>query len=469
MTTLDGAIMETPKRRRGCLGTIFIWTVRLVLIVVLFALGGFCGAFAPQLYHHFYLFPKQAAEWKKLSTQRTPVVLQTGWQEYRGVMHSHSHLSHDSEVQFPDIVQALHKAQCQFIFLTDHVVDGKGDYSQGWKGLHDGILFVRGFEMQSGFMPWGLPDDTILRNDEDPAALAKKVRELGGVTFLAHCEAPRPFDIPEVDGMEIYNIHTDLLDEVMEKHSRPEIVKECLMNMRSYGDQTLRMMCDEWVLMMLTMQWDHQSKHRRLTGIAANDCHQNVGLRGIYTAQNTLLLLDTGHNDPQKKVKELPLNAVYRWALRLCFGPLSADKELFRIDLDPYERSARLVNTHLLAKELTEPALLEALRAGRAFVAFNMIADASGFAYVAEGNGQQVTMGGSLPLCPGLKLRAEAPLPCRFTLVCDGNPIDVREGKEFEFEVKKPGKYRVEAALKIVGSWTPWILANPIEISETAP
>lgn len=447
----------------------FRWSVRIVWVAVLLALGIFCGFFAPQLYHHFVLFPRQAAAWQELAARRAPVKMQTGWPEYRGVMHSHSHISHNSEVQFPEIGRALQKAHCQFIFMTDHPVDGKADYSLGWKGIHDGILFVPGFEMQARFMPWGLPDGTVFSQQDNPVELAKKIRQLGGVLCLAHCEEGRPWDIPEIDGMEIYNIHTDLQAKLMDKHSRLELAKEVLINYRSYGDQALRSIFDWRILMMLVQQWDQQNLHRKLTGIAGNDCHQNIGLRALYTAQDTLLLLGTGHNDPKRKIGEYRLNVFTRSLLRLCFGRQEAGKQLFRIDLDPYERSARFVNTHLLAKELSEPALLDAIRAGRAFVAFNMIADASGFAYIAEGNGQRVTMGERITLSPGLKLRAETPLPCQFLLVRNGRPIERREGNVFEFDVRKPEKYRIQAALNILGKWTPWILANPIEVSEGSP
>jgi hypothetical protein len=455
----------SPNFKKWC-WRIVRWNVKgsLLSLLLLFAL--LCGYFAPQLYHHFILFPRQAAAWKDLAAQRKPVQLQSGLTEYRCVMHSHSHVSHDSEVQGEEIVAAMKKADCQAIFMTDHVVDGKADYSLGWKGMHDGVLFIRGFEMNNGFMPWGLPDDTVIDASEDPAEMAKKIKSLGGVICFGHAEAQRPWQVPEVNGMEIYNIHTDLLDELMEKHSQPELLKEVLVNLWAYPDQTLRHMFDEWVLMMLTMQWDYQSQFRKVTGIAANDCHQNVGARFIYTPEDTLLILDTGHSDPEKKVGEYKLNAITRNLLKVCFGPLEPGKELLRLDFDPYERSSRFVNTHLLAKELTEPALVDAVRNGRAFIAFNMVADASGFAYVAEGNGQKVTMGDQIALAPGMKLRAEAPLPCRFKLIRDGKPVAEQNDKNtFEFNVTQPGKYRLTADLKIVGKWTPWILANPIEIT----
>lgn len=391
-------------------------------------------------------------------------------------MHSHSEISHDSEVTFPEIVAALKVAQCNFIFLTDHVVEGKADYSLGWRGIHDGILFVQGYEMKEGFMPWGLPEGTVLNNNEDPAELAKKIRELGGVLCLGHCEAPRPWDIPEIDGMEIYNIHTDLLDELMEKHSRIEVGKEMVMNLWSLPDQTLRYMFDWWVLGMLVQKWDELSLHRKITAIAANDCHQNVGVQAFYTADDSFMLIDTGHSNPEKKIWEHKLNFLTRLPLRLFFGPLEPGKRLFRIDTDPYSRSARFVNTHLLAKELSEPALLDAVRAGRAFVAFNMIGDAAGFAYVARGGGQQVTMGETIPLSADLKLVAESPLPCRFSLMRNGKKVaDGNEGRTFEYTVTAPGKYRIQADLAVPGElavtgesfardMAPWVLTNPIEV-----
>ena len=468
--------MDTPKRRFRPFRFLFRWTVRMGCASLLLLIGVFCGAFVIQIFHHFWLFPKEAAVWKQREAEVTPVALKTGWNEYRGVMHSHSELSHDSEATIPEIKAALKIAKCQFICMSDHYADGKADYSLGKKGMDDGILFVRGYEMNDGLMPWGLPDDTVFTKDQSSAEVAKKVRELGGVTSVSHAEAPRPWDIPELDAMEIFNIHTALIFEGLNKYSRDEVAKEFLMNIWSYGDQTLRSMYDEWVVMMLKEKWDQQSLHRKITAIAANDIHQNVGLVGRYTDKDTLLLLDTGHLSPKKdlnkqKVAEIKLNAVTRALLRMCFGPLEPGRQLFRFDADPYQRSARFVNTHLLAKELTEPAIIDAIRQGRAFVAFNMIGDAQGFAYVAQAGDKQVTMGESIAFTPGLTLRAEAPLHCRFTLVRNGETVATQEGKTFEFAVKEPGKYRVEAALPAVWplssylAWDSWIIANPIEVT----
>ena len=466
------------EERKGCLYRLFralVRTIKGVLILVLILLGIFGGLFAPQLYNRFSLYPRQAAAWKELAESRQPVQLKTRWNEYRGSMHNHSELSHDSLVTFPEIVDAMHEANCDFIFMSDHVDEGKADYSRGWKGIHDGVLFIRGYEMQQGFFPWGLPDDTVLSNSEDPAALAKRIRELGGILCFGHNEGMRMWELPELEAMEIYNIHTDMMDELMDKNVRLETAKDVLLNYRAYPEQAFRGMFDPWVLMMVAQKWDEQSKYRKITAYAANDCHQNVGLRGFYTERDTLLLLDTGHDDPEKKVAEYKLNSFTRPLVGMLFGELKPGRQLFRLDLDPYVRSSRFVNTHLLASELTEDALIDALRAGRAFIAFNMIADAKGFAYVAEAGGNQVTMGERIALAPGLKLRAESPLPCHFTLIRRGEKVASQEGATFEFEVTEPGKYRLEAALPMPGemaiagedflrNMAPWVITNAIEV-----
>lgn len=68
-------------------------------------------------------------------------------------------------------------------------------------------------------------------------------------------------------------------------------------------------------------RWDRINAERPFTGIAGNDSHQNMSLLGLR--------------------------------------------------LDPYPRAFRFVSTHVLAPELTEQAVLDALRDGRCYVAFD--------------------------------------------------------------------------------------------------
>ena len=418
----------------------------------------FVSVFRTALYHRFCLFPKEMQVWEDIRAKRVPVTLESGWKEFRGVMHAHSELSFDSVMSFPDIAAALHKAEVDFVFMAEHPSSGKAGYAKGWKGLHEGILFVRGYEMQEGFMPWGLPDGTVLDTSENPALLAKKIKDLGGVLFFAHCEEERLWEIPDVTGMEIDNLDTDLMDG-----DTKESITDILLNLRSYPDLTLRLMFSRPLKNLA--RWDELNRTRHITGIAGSDAHQNVGARGVYTADGTLRILDTGHLN--QVLTEIKLNGLTRLLLRLLCGPLVPDRQVFRIDLDPYEQSVRFVNTHLLASECTEPALLDALRQGRAFVAFDMIADARGFVSCAEGSGKKAVMGESIPFAPGLRLRMASPHACRFTILRYEAQVAQGTGNTFDWTVPGSGKYRVEAELDLLGKWTPWIYTNAIAV--TAP
>jgi len=147
-----------------------------------------------------------------------------------------------------------------------------------------------------------------------------------------------------------------------------------------------------------------------------------------------------------------------------CFGPLEPGRELFHVQLDPYERSAHFVNTHVLAEFLSEPSVLEALRAGRVFVGFDMIADSAGFNWMAAAGTNHIVMGESMGFSPDVHLQAASPLPCRFTILKDGVTCVQQEGRTLDWTPSGRGKYRVEAELKILRRWVPWVYANPIEL-----
>jgi hypothetical protein len=407
------------------------------------------------LYHRFVRFPREEAAWQSLRTQLQPVADNAGWKEYRGILHSHSKYSHDSEVPFEEILRALKGAGLDFICLSDHATAGRADFSLQWRGLHEGKLFIPGFEMKEGIMPFGVASGIVLSNQTDSATLARQISANGGLLFYAHPEEPRAWDCPDLVGMEIYNIHTDF-----KRGSRKPsgLVPDLLLNQRRYPEQVLRTMFSRPVDFL--RRWDDLNRTRHITGIAANDCHQNVGCRGFYTRSGTIRVEDTS----PRTLKEFKLNWFTRPLARLCFGPLEPDRKLFHLQLDPYERMARFVNTHVLARDLSEPAITDALRAGRVFVGFDMIADSSSFRWFAAAGTNQTVMGEMAPLSTETRLHARSPLPCRFTVLKDGSAVFQEEGRSANWAPPGPGKYRVEAELKVLDEWIPWIYANPIQL-----
>jgi hypothetical protein len=416
--------------------------------------------FRAALYHRLVRFPREEAAWHALRSQRQPVAEQAGWREYRGIFHAHSELSHDSEVPFDEILQVLHRAGLDFVGLSDHChADGRADFNSQWRGLREGKLFLPGFEMKDGFMPFGVAPGVVLSNRTPAAVLAQQIGRYGGVLFFAHPENPRQWDLAELTGMEIYNLHTDFkrlgggIGGTLRAH-----LPDLILNLRRFPDHIYRLPFQRPTEFL--QRWDDLNRSRPITGIAGNDCHQNVGLRGYFTPEGTIRIEDTS----PRVLREVRLNALTRSLARLFFGPLEPGKKLFHVQLDPYERSARFVNTHLLARELSEAAVLDALRAGRVFIGFDLIADSSGFRWLARDDSGAAVMGESRPLAARTRLEAHAPIPCRFTLVRDGRVVARERGRAVEWSPVGPGKYRVEAELEVRGEWVPWVYANPIHL-----
>jgi hypothetical protein len=442
---------EEKTKKRGCFRFVFRWTFRLAVVAVLFLVCAFLYVFRGAIYNRYYHFPKVAAAWDAIRADRVEPSLDDGWTEYRGICHSHSEYSHDSVVPFPKILEAAQEADISFLCMSDHCVEGKADYSLQLNGVYLDILFVPGFEMSGGFMPWGLPRDTVLDCGEDSEVLAQQIADLGGTLFIAHSEEERPWELPQISGMEIYNIHTDFKDENL-----GEFAPDILFSLGAYPDQVMRQIFDRQTDILAL--WDDLNKDRLMVGIAANDAHENTGYQGYFTESDTFLLTMT--NDDF--AAELQLNAVTRTLLRIAFGPLEPGKRLFRIDLDRYPRSLRFVNNHVLAEDLTEQEIVGALSKGRSYIAFDMIADARGFVFFADDGTRKYVMGEEAPMKEGLTLRAASPNQVRFRLVADGEVIDTQEGREYEYTVPYPGKYRLEAELQILDEWVPWVYTNPI-------
>jgi hypothetical protein len=210
-------------------------------------------------------------------------------------------------------------------------------------------------------------------------------------------------------------------------------------------------------------KWDEGTKLKRLTGIAANDCHHNQVLIVKMVDEDTVLI---GTNvDADEKMRKIA-SALRPGIKEMTKGRKSGDI-LAKLDIDPYFRSFRNSSTHVLAPKLDEPAIRAGLKAGHAFVAHDWMCDATGFRFDAfDAHGRQIAiLGDQLKLTDGLKLAAKLPLPAFVRLLRHGAEVAKSEGKaEFEFAVKEPGAYRLEVWLKLDGELRPWIFANPIYV-----
>jgi hypothetical protein len=120
---------------------------------------------------------------------------------------------------------------------------------------------------------------------------------------------------------------------------------------------------------------------------------------------------------------------------------------------------------YLFAAERTRDALLDALRNGRAYFAFEVFRPAPNFAFRALDFGGNVwNMGDEVPLAEGLTVEVRAPAPGRITVLRDGHRLARTEGAHLSVPVNVPGAYRAEVDILVQGQWRPWIFSNPIYV-----
>lgn len=395
-----------------------------------------------------------------LAKERQEVNRAGQYRDYRANLHVHSAFSHDSRGKIEEIVAAAKAAETQVLMFTEHPADHYDFFRDGHQGVRDGVLLIPGAEMR-GFLVY--PTLSLKGIDGgSPQDLCDLVRGKGGHMFVAHLEERMEWSIEGVTGVEIYNTHADFKDEknLIAAMRNPLWLFGAADLFRKYPQESLSALQDYPADYL--KRWDELCQIAPHTGVSANDSHQNVGL--------VLKLLDGGKVRFEDALGEklFELEGQSNPALT----PLLKDKQpgetLFELRLDPYARSLRHVGTHLLMKELTRDAVWEALEAGRAYVAFDWIADATGFDFAASSGTERYEMGSRVPVSADLKLTAEAPLPVSWRLIRRGEIAAEGTGRTFEFKPILPGNYRLEAWLDLAGEKQVWILSNPVYVGAEA-
>ncbi len=393
---------------------------------------------------------------ESLKGQLHKVSLPSGYDDVRVLLHVHSAFSHDSRGKIEDIVAAARQTGVRAILFTEHPANHYDYVKDGHHGLKDGVLLIPGAETE-GFLAY--PQRSIQGEKVDgPQSFADKVRSADGMIFLCHLEERMDWEIDGLTGTEIYNTHADFKDEskLIASLRSPLGLFGLAAAVKQYPQETFAALQDYPADYL--KRFDQLCRKAHHTGVSANDAHHNQAYRARVTEEGKVLLKDAldeklAELDPEK----IPL-----------LKPLVAGKQagdtVFELDLDPYERSFRHVSTHLLMGELNEPNVREALKAGRAYVAFDWIADPTGFVFRAEGRGQTWPMGSDVPGAAGVRLQAEAPLDGRFKLLRDGEVVVERTVGALDEPIDKPGIYRVEVWQTLAGESRPWILSNPIYV-----
>jgi acetyl esterase/lipase len=344
----------------------------------------------------------------EFARERRPLPNLGVFQDFRAVIHVHAEDADHTKGTRAEALEAARKTGVQVVMLTDH----GGPSSETWRGMRDGVLFIAGEENTGAgllrFPRWG-PDGKQL--------------EEGELKFLSHIEERYEADSSGFHGMEIVNRHTDAkLDKGLQVYLGMAMINSgrwsaLVENFEEYPDEFFGAGVDYRPEIMA--KWDQETEGKKFTGIGANDAHQNQIFKGV--------------------------------------------------TFDPYDVSFRNLTTHILARELTEEDIFEALREGRAYVSHDWLCDPTGFSFGAVSNLGVFTMGDAVPFLGRARLVAQTPVEARLKLFRHGTLMAETFGTNLTFQATQTGAYRVEAWLEVAGEERPWIYSNPIYLQFPSP
>ncbi len=329
-----------------------------------------------------------------------------GHQEAVGVIHIHTTES-DGRLPIEAVARIANRQGLDFLIITDHdTLVAKQEGKEGWYGS---TLVLVGAEIStSGGHYLGLRLKEEIPRLQEPQWVIDAVSRQGGLGFIAHPHyRRRPWQNPDAQGMtglEIYNLKDDVLDEFI-----PWLGLSTLL----FGSEgSLGWWLDRPADALAL--WDQMLvRGKPVVGIGSPDAHglMRIGLR-----------------------------------------------------LGPYATLFKFVRNHLLIPgALTPEAAYQALAQGHLFVAHDLVADPTGFVFLAVRQGvAQGIMGDRVTFEGDLELYGYLPGPGEMVLLQDGRQVGLWQGQEVRYTVPHPGVYRLEASRK----GTPWLYSNPIYVVE---
>jgi hypothetical protein len=394
--------------------------------------------------------------------ERSRVSISTGYNDYRAVLHAHAEDATHTGGTRPEMLEAARRADVQIVMLTDHVRPNRDFINDSWRGLREGVLFIPGAE-DRGFLSF--PIKSIKGTDTGSREqYIEMVRSAGGNIFLSHVEERLDWPDDRLDGLEIYNHHTDVKNEgafnlwLQGSLTDPVRLPELVAALNEYPEEVFGAQQD--YLGDIIAKWDRDARKHKLTGVAANDCHHNQVFTVTAIDDNTI---EVGYITSKPTTTRVTADKV-PGVTALMKGKKSGEL-IARLDFDPYDRSMRYVATHILAHELSEAEVREALKRGHAYVAHDWLCDSKGFAFVARAGDRTIgIMGDEIRLDSSPTLSTAAPLKCTLKLIRNGEVIQIANTNQLNFDVKMAGVYRIEAWLEVDGEQRPWIYSNPLYV-----
>ncbi|NOY41715.1 MAG: hypothetical protein GXP26_07765 [Planctomycetes bacterium] len=362
----------------------------------------------------------------------------------RGTFHFHSRLSHDSIGTIEEIVQAAKATGTKIIGFTEHPSRSVDVVKENIKGWHEGIYFLAGTESNYQLHWPGREGEDELR-------------------FVCHPEDVPTFDLTIYDGIEIYNTHSDVKDE-----PTSAVITAMLLNLAAVKKHPEAAFCSflDYPEDFLA-RFDRLSASTQFSGIAANDSHQNQRLKIEAHPDGTVIAYD-GAGQEVLKTEGFKAGLVMA-ALGQTKRP-TEKKILADVQLDPYETSMRHVGTFLQLKDgqdINEHSVREALRTGRVVLGFELIAPLPAVGFWVDHAGSPVgTVGDTIAWQDGLSLQVKLPLSAEIRIIRNGQLFREANADSLEIDSLPKGVYRLEAFQRLAGQRYPWVLSNPIKVTE---
>src|SRR5262245_55644486 len=393
------------------------------------------------------------------------VSLETGYQDLKAVLHAHAEDSTHTGGTRLELLAAAKRNSVKIVMLTDHVRPPRDFIKDSWREIREGVIFIPGAESE-GFLVYptrSIINAHINKTFKKREEYIKLVKSGGGIIFLSHVEEKDVWATDELDGLEIYNHHTDIEDEgefvrwLRGAFTDPDRLKEIQRALAEYPMEVFGASQD--YLEQIIAKWDRDMLEHRLTGVSANDCHHNQVFTIKAIIPNAIEIDVVG--DPPRRVSTEQAPRV---------AEMLTDKEhgevIAKLDFDPYERSLSYVTTHLLLpRKLNEGSVRQALRQSHAYVAHDWLCDPTGFAFIAENGGKRAgVMGDELSFADGMKIRLETTATGLIKLFLNGRVIHEVKSDKLSYAVEGPGIYRAEIWLEVGGEMRPWIYSNAIRI-----
>jgi hypothetical protein len=346
--------------------------------------------------------------------------------DYAGVIHFHSAYSFDGRAAVEEIVTAARRNGVDFLMLTDHsTLAARND---GLEGYHDGVLLIVGEEIAPRFNHYlAFQIRETITSEKEPNLTPQRyidaVREQGGMGFIAHPDhaGAALFHVkhyPWIDwsvhgytGLGIWDFMTDWQNSLtgylraIGSYAFPALL------LRGPSPETLA-------------RWDRLAQERSVVGIGELDNHDTL-------------------------TRFMGIN----------------------ISIFPFKRVFRLIRTHLLTLTPLQgesrediPLLLDAMRKGRAYISLDYFRPATGFSLTVTDGRRIATIGDDFSLQRSADLLVRVPYPARMRVITNGNLLCESVGRELATAITEPGVYRVEAELKVLGRYRPWIFSNPVYV-----